>query len=826
MTDRFGARPSDWATLASQNLGHDLLPVVSNLGATISPHSKLAGLGKTPSRYNRSGYATGISEWTKYQAVQSDLDEWSAQPDYGICLQTREVRAIDIDVPDRELASQIEARVQGLLEFVSGELPCRYRSNSGKRLLAVRSAGELSKRVIRLPGGAGIIELLGNGQQFIAFGQHDSGVPYTWRGPVEDIPLLPMSILEAVWFVLADEFGESEERVAPREGAGGGDPGDDPVAAYLLDNGLALEQDGDKIHVECPWKDQHSSDTTSSTSWLLAGTGGYRNGHFMCLHTSHGIKTEAEFLDAIGYTAHAQQQVVDEFDVVPPPRAVATLSAAAVATARWRELIARTEDPEYLQRDLCELVSADRDLEVMDRGALAQLTKDKLKTLGVKVSLTDLRKAMTPVRKRGEGVPDWADGWVFIGAKRTDAYRELATGLELSITGFDQRFSRMLPPDEDGRLPSAHLTVGRILPAVAGVMYLPGADLTFSRDGVDYANGYLEGSVPPAADQVDWAAAGLWISHLETLLGTAEAAELVVKWMAHNVQYPGQKIRWAPVVVGIPGSGKSLIGNLLTAVMGERNVKVIGTSALTSDFNSWAHGACVGILEEIKASGHRRAEIMDKLKEPISNNTVDVHGKNLAAINVPNTQNYLAFTNHDDALYLDDTDRRWAVLHDVYQHADELPGRAYYDALVDSIKTSAAGLRRWLLEIDLTGFVADGRAPIVMSGKGDGKAHMIAESFSDEDAHLADLIEKGGHGFNNKVISIRHLNAAARRAGAEVPYRTRLKHLGWTQFDGGKQVKWGGEVTRVWVKRGCNFSQAEVRAELDKTEGDAAQDFS
>lgn len=98
---------------------------------------------------------------------------------------------------------------------------------------------------------------------------------------------------------------------APKAALDGHDgPIEDDVHRYLDEQGLVLSADGDRLHVACPWVDQHTSDSgASSTSWLLAGTNNYALGHFSCRHTSHGPKTDAEFLDAIGYVRNA-------FDVV------------------------------------------------------------------------------------------------------------------------------------------------------------------------------------------------------------------------------------------------------------------------------------------------------------------------------------------------------------------------------------------------------------------------------------------------------------------------------------------------------------------------------
>ena len=57
----YGATPQEWAHFdVVLGLTEDLLPVVSNPNAVISPQSKMKGLGKTPSRYNRQREVAGI----------------------------------------------------------------------------------------------------------------------------------------------------------------------------------------------------------------------------------------------------------------------------------------------------------------------------------------------------------------------------------------------------------------------------------------------------------------------------------------------------------------------------------------------------------------------------------------------------------------------------------------------------------------------------------------------------------------------------------------------------------------------------------------------
>ena len=172
----WGATPAEWQRLCGMGLQADLLPVVSNPSAPISPRSKMKDLGKTPSKYNSQREAVGIPEWTDLKASDKDIARWQRDNDLGICLQTRQVRAIDIDITD---AAMVE-RVRGLVELLGGVMPVRARPNSSKCLLAFRLDGVYSKRILRTD--KGIIEFLANGQQFIAVGTHPSGARYEWEG--------------------------------------------------------------------------------------------------------------------------------------------------------------------------------------------------------------------------------------------------------------------------------------------------------------------------------------------------------------------------------------------------------------------------------------------------------------------------------------------------------------------------------------------------------------------------------------------------------------------------------------------------------------------
>src|SRR5208282_3355759 len=85
------------------------------------------------------------------------------------------LRAIDIDVDNPTLAKACQSAAVEML----GEAPIRIRSGSPRCTILYRAAeGEPPKRT--LPGTLRKVEVLGRGQQFVAFGRHYTGSELEW----------------------------------------------------------------------------------------------------------------------------------------------------------------------------------------------------------------------------------------------------------------------------------------------------------------------------------------------------------------------------------------------------------------------------------------------------------------------------------------------------------------------------------------------------------------------------------------------------------------------------------------------------------------------
>lgn len=313
MTPIFGASSDAWDHLdLILGLGADLLPVVSDPAAVPSPKSKLKEIGKTPSLFNGRGQVVGIPNWTKHVSGDQEIDRWSKDGRLGICIQTRHVRGIDIDIDDPDRAQEIRDFIRSHLGI---DPPVRTRQNSGKCLLAIRVSGEIPKRRITTPHG--VIELLANGQQFVAVGTHPSGARYEWEGGLPyEIPEIAIDALDTLWTALADQFGNGDSvsgKVSVRQ-KNERIERDDPLANWLVEKGLVLDEltDGGLV-IACPFEHEHTGGATGdgSTVYFPAGTNGYETGAFKCLHAHCEGRTQSDFEQAIGYVAAG-------FDVVVP----------------------------------------------------------------------------------------------------------------------------------------------------------------------------------------------------------------------------------------------------------------------------------------------------------------------------------------------------------------------------------------------------------------------------------------------------------------------------------------------------------------------------
>jgi hypothetical protein len=180
--------PSPLARLAEIGFEELVLPALP-IDAALAPTSKVSpeDRGKVPGRRKRDGTWTGWPDWTNpnKQMSAESIKKYDVI-DCGTCIRTGAVVGADLDITDTALADAAEQAALRIL----GVAPRRGRSNSAKRLLPYRIAAPLTK--IRLTFQRGedthAVEILGQGQQFVAYGRHPSGASYEWsRGDLSEV---------------------------------------------------------------------------------------------------------------------------------------------------------------------------------------------------------------------------------------------------------------------------------------------------------------------------------------------------------------------------------------------------------------------------------------------------------------------------------------------------------------------------------------------------------------------------------------------------------------------------------------------------------------
>ena len=395
-----------------------------------------------------------------------------------------------------------------------------------------------------------------------------------------------------------------------------------------------------------------------------------------------------------------------------------------------------------------------------------------------------------------------ADFWTpYVLVDTIDKVRDMTNGIEMSRAVFNikSKTQNTTITDANGntRVLSGmdYLTTVLNKPSVHSSQYEPTQPTVFWDDGISYVNNFRPNSVPES--DPNWKENDAWRiveEHFLTMFDNPTHGEILIEWMAHNVQHMGKKILWSPIVCGIQGDGKSTIFNILTAVLGSKNTKEVSTRELFSDFSGYAEGACVCALEEMRVRGHNRHEVMNTLKPLITNENVSVIRKGENAKSVKNTTNYIGFTNYPDALVLDEDDRRWAVFFSKYLTREELlreRNHAYFERLYSAFRNNAGVIRGWLEH----GVLLDYFNPMLPPDTGVHKARMIAESRSDDQKHMVSIIDSA----KRTMVTVDMLRQEARlddlRMSPEAISRL-LKSMGWQQKFG--QMRVHGERVRLW----------------------------
>jgi hypothetical protein len=189
------------------------------------------------------------------------------------------------------------------------------------------------------------------------------------------------------------------------------------------------------------------------------------------------------------------------------------------------------------------------------------------------------------------------------------------------------------------------------------MVYRPGSRPgTLNIDGRRCFNAYEGAQIEPLEGDC-----GPWQRFLEHLFPDPDERPLVERWVATLIARPDIRMRYGMLLIsGVQGVGKNTLGNILRTQVGPQNASFPSeASVVDSAFNGWAARKRFIFISEFYSGEKRKA--YDKLKSLITDDIIEVNEKGVNQYELENAATIIACSNSEDALHLDDEDRRWLV---------------------------------------------------------------------------------------------------------------------------------------------------------------------
>ena len=230
------------------------------------------------------------------------------------------------------------------------------------------------------------------------------------------------------------------------------------------------------------------------------------------------------------------------------------------------------------------------------------------------------------------------------------------------------------------------------------------------------------GSVKPWKDLLDYffkkdAASRLWFE----------------QWCAYQFQHPGEKLYTAAAFWSVEqGTGKSLVGYTLMKIFGDNGGEVKQRD-LHSAYNDWSVHKQFIMGDEITGSNKKADN--DLIKGLITQQNITVNQKYVPIYTIKDTINYLFTSNHPDAYYMEDTDRRLFVQEITGKPLDD----GFYQGYDNWLNNGGnCALFQYFLDFDLNGFNAKSRALVTQA-----KKEMKIQTKSELGSWIFDILENG-----------------------------------------------------------------------------------
>lgn len=775
--------------------------------------------------------------WQGLHPTEKQIKLWAAgaYANGNVGIITEHTPAVDIDVYDADLADALE----GWMTREFGDT-CVRVGRAPKRLLMFRTERPFKKLYATYNDGNidHKVEILGHGQQFVAYGVHpETRREYEWTSldepifcPASSLPLLTMEDAEMILDRFEAMAAAKGWRKVKRSGAREVEDGD-AFERYKPVLAISEETILDTL-------DYLPNDDCDYDEYLTVG---------MALH--HQYKGEGKGLE-LWHEWASKSSKYDSADVNrrwesmghgPDTSTFATLLYRAKearkdesdkAFDKTLNRITLTNDPKLLMGDILKslAVHAETDLQI---DIACKKVQDRMKELTeTKPRIETIRKQLSQYKPKLElrrEVPRWCEDWVYV--RKHNEFYHTESGETLTKQAFDASFGRYLLDDLKraagesfgGRATDVALNVHEI-PQVYDYVYMPGENRLLNLNRRNYINTFNLHSVPldkqPTTPD-DYLAVRTMEKHFELLFPDDVERNLLLDWIAYNVQFPAEKITWAVLVQGVDGGGKSWFSHLFASIMGGENVRNVVGDSLKETNTSWAEGRKMVVFEEVRVAGSSRFEILNKMKPYITNATANVRRMRTDWYEVPNVTNYFMLTNYMDALPIDNNDRRYFVLQTTFLTKSHIvnfnrenPG--YFDDLFNISSFNGDVLRDWFLKRQLgDNFRAKGHAPDT-EAKDEMRESSSEEGSEDIEALEEALLEGDPEISENVLNSVKLREHGMFGAMASRTYGAFLARAGFVKIG---KYRIGGDMSEpniTYYTRHSELFQGQRSARLDK----------
>ena len=373
-------------------------------------------------------------------------------------------------------------------------------------------------------------------------------------------------------------------------------------------------------------------------------------------------------------------------------------------------------------------------------------------------------------------------GWIHIISTKEYVDSSLKQRLDKSQLAKKLKLSKDSLVDE--------MVTDSIIDLVDCPTFAPGQSLFVDEDGMRKINTWVNPEIEPIDGD-----ASIFTKHLEYLIPNEEERNILIQWLAFQVQNPGEKIRWSVVLCGKhQQTGKSTIGHFMRKVLGEENVKSPSNERLHEIYTDWQEQAQLVIVEEIKHSD--RVELMNKMKPFITEPTTTVRLPGGRSYNMPNRYNIMMTTNHEDALLLDQYDQRYCIIQiPVKRNTDDYYRRLY--AFLDS-PDCAGILMNYFLKVKLEKFNPKGTAPMTQQ-----KQIAIEASRTALEQFVYGRTEEKAYPFNMDIVSVRHLKCSKNLPQmllrfSDYKWAEALRNAGFQQYQSQVRLT-DGSRANLWI---------------------------